>query len=86
MQEPTKENIMATKFVKATNKKTGFSPLMHDTDSPLELFKEVAELNAQSGETMKDWKFTLHNYKGDEIGKYDWKKVRVTVTLGDLFS
>jgi hypothetical protein len=45
---------MATKFVKATNKKTGHSTAMHDTDSPFPLFKEVALLNVESGETMKD--------------------------------
>lgn len=78
---------MATKFVKATSKSAKFqhSTLMHDTDSPLELFQEVAELNVQHGLTMKDWDFTLHNYNAVEIGKYDWKNASVTVTLGDLF-
>lgn len=77
---------MATKFVKATNKKTGHSTAMHDTDAPFPLFNEVAALNAQTGETMKDWTFTLHDYKGDKLGAYKWKNETVTVKLGDLFN
>lgn len=77
---------MATKLVKATHKRTGVSSRLHDTDSPLALFKELAELNALVGETMNDWTFTLHNYKGDKIGNYDWKNQYVTVPLGEIFT
>jgi hypothetical protein len=77
---------MATKFVQATSKKLNYASKFHDTDSPLELFQEVQALNVKNGQTMKDWDFTLHNYKGDKLGKYDWKNAWVNVTLGDLFS
>lgn len=77
---------MSTRFVKATNKNSNYSTLMHDDDAPLELFMEVDALNKESGETMNDWIFTRHNYKGDETGTFDWKNANVNVTLGDLFS
>lgn len=77
---------MSTKFVQATNKVTGQKTAAHDTDSPFLLFKEINEQNQQNGQTMKDWKFDLLNYKGDRLGVYKWKQERVTVNLGDLFS
>lgn len=77
---------MATKFVKATNNKTGVSLQLHDTDSPVRLFLEIAALNSETGETMKDWTFDLLNFKGERLGKYDWKNAHVSVTLGDLFA
>jgi hypothetical protein len=77
---------MATKFIKATNKKLQHTSKLHDIDSPLALFKELKTLNEKNGHTMKDWEFTVHDYKGDELGKYDWKKEVVSVRLGDLFS
>lgn len=77
---------MSTKFVQATNKVTGQKTAAHDTDSPFRLFNELNEQNQKTGQTMKDWKFDLLNYKGDRLGAYQWKNERVTVTLGDLFN
>lgn len=77
---------MSTKFVQAKNAKLNYASLFHDTDSPLELFREVNEMNQKNGQTMKDWDFLLLNYRGEELGKFDWKNVSVNVTLGDLFA
>lgn len=77
---------MSTRFVKATNKVTNFSTMMHDDDAPLELFLEVDAMNKESGQTMNDWIFTSHNYRGEETGTFDWKDACVTVTLGELFT
>lgn len=77
---------MATQFLQATNKKTGFKSMLYDTDSPLGLFKELAKKNRHTGEKMTDWEFSLHDNQGRLLIKnYNWKKIQVTVSLGDLF-
>lgn len=77
---------MSTQFLQATNKKTGLKSMLHDTDSPLNLFIELSKKNTYTGETMADWEFDLLNSRGVVIQKnYDWKSLHVTVTLGDLF-
>lgn len=77
---------MATKFLQAVNKKTGYRSMLHDTDTPLGLFAELGKKNTHTGEKMGDWEFSLLDYNGRTLIKnYDWKKIRVTVKLGDLF-
>lgn len=77
---------MATRLAMATNEKHGLKTPMYETDCAQDLLKEVAVLNREYGLTMADWKFTRRNYKGDDLGEYDWKNETVTVRLGDLFS
>lgn len=77
---------MATRFIQAVNKKTGTKSMLHDTDTPIGLFKELAKKNTHTGETMTDWDFALLDYNGRVIQQnYNWKKLQVTITLGDLF-
>lgn len=77
---------MATRFLQAENKKTGYKSMLHDTDSPLGLFAELGKKNSHTGEKMSDWEFSLLDNQGRTLIKnYNWKKICVTVKLGDLF-
>lgn len=78
---------MSTKFVQARNKSINFESKFIDEDSSevFDMFLAAQKMNQETGQTMKDWTFTRHNYKGDELGKLDWENFRVTVCLGDLF-
>lgn len=77
---------MATRFLQATNKKTGFKSMLHDTDSPTSLFIELAKKNSHTGETMADWDFNLLDHVGRVVKtNYDWRRIQVTVSLGDLY-
>jgi hypothetical protein len=77
---------VSTQFIQATNKKTGFKSMLHDTDGPTSLFVELAKKNSNTGETMEDWDFALLNSRGATIKRnFDWRKIRVTVSLGDLY-
>jgi hypothetical protein len=76
---------VATQFLQATNKKTGLKS-MQDTDHLLRLFVSLARRNAKTGETMDDWDFDLLDGRCIVIqSNYNWKKVHVSVKLGDLF-
>lgn len=77
---------MAAKFLQAVNKKTGFKSMLHDTDTPLGLFAELGRKNTHTGEKMSDWEFSLLDPNGRPLIKnYNWKKIKVTVSAGDLF-
>jgi hypothetical protein len=77
---------VATRFLQAANKKTGFKSMLHDIDTPLALFSELAKKNTHTGEKMSDWEFSVLDYNGRTLIKnYDWKKIKVIVSLGDLF-
>lgn len=77
---------MSTQFIQATNRKTGFKSMLHDTDTPTSLFVELAKKNSNTGETMADWDFALLNSRGTIIKEnFNWRQIRVTVTLGDLY-
>lgn len=77
---------MATRLAMATCAKENLKTPMFDTDSAQDLLKEVAALNKEFGLTMADWEFTRRNYRGDNLGEYDWRNETVTVKLGDLFA
>jgi hypothetical protein len=76
---------VATQFLQATNKKTGLRS-MEDTDHLLRLFVSLAKRNTKTGETMADWDFDLLDGRCSVIQpNYNWKRVQVSVKLGDLF-
>jgi hypothetical protein len=77
---------VSTQFIQATNKKTGFKSMLHDTDAPTSLFVELAKKNSNTGETMEDWDFALLDHAGRVLkSNYNWRQIRVTVSLGDLY-
>lgn len=77
---------MSEQFIQATNRKTGFKSMMHNISKPSKLFTELAKKNHHTGETMSDWEFTILTPNGKVIQReYNWRKIRVTVTLGDLY-